>query len=59
MGIQIGVPKELASGERRVALVPDIAAALVKNGLKVAVESGAGVSAGYRMRPSQPPGPPS
>lgn len=47
MGIQVGVPKEQASGERRVALVPDVVTALGKTGLKVVIESGAGVSAGY------------
>lgn len=47
MPVQVGVPKEQASGERRVAIVPDIAAALVKSGLKVVVESNAGASAGY------------
>ena len=47
MGIHIGVPKELASGERRVALVPDVVAALAKNGHKVTIESGSGVPAGY------------
>ncbi len=47
MSIQVGVPKEQASGERRVAIVPDVAAALIKTGLKVVVESTAGVSAGY------------
>lgn len=47
MGIQVGVPKEQASGERRVALTPDVVTALGKTGFKVVVESGAGVSAGY------------
>lgn len=43
----IGVPKELFPGERRVALIPADVPALVKAGLQVAVEAGAGVSAGY------------
>jgi NAD(P) transhydrogenase subunit alpha len=45
--MKIAVPKERASGERRVALVPEIVAKFVKNGQTVAVERGAGASAGY------------
>ena len=41
----IGVPKETAPGERRVALVPDSVARLVKSGREVQIERGAGVSA--------------
>ena len=41
----IGVPKETAPGERRVALVPDSVARLVKSGHEVQIERGAGVSA--------------
>src|SRR4030095_14638569 len=40
--ITIAVPREIAPGERRVALTPDAAAALVKGGLEVVVETGAG-----------------
>jgi NAD(P) transhydrogenase subunit alpha len=40
--MRIGVAKEIEVGERRVALVPDIAARLVKQGLDVWVEAGAG-----------------
>jgi NAD(P) transhydrogenase subunit alpha len=43
----IGVPKENYPGERRVALVPATLGALGKAGFEVAVESGAGESAGY------------
>ncbi len=43
----IGVPKELVPGERRVALVPDTAKKLIKKGLKVTVESSAGIEAGF------------
>jgi len=43
----VGVPKETASGERRVALVPDVASRLVGAGFTVAVERGAGTSAGF------------
>jgi proton-translocating NAD(P)+ transhydrogenase subunit alpha len=43
--MRIGVPKETAAGERRVALVPDTVAKLVKTGLTVALEQGAGAGA--------------
>ncbi len=43
----VGVPKEIVPGERRVALVPDLVPKLVKAGLEVVVESGAGREAGY------------
>jgi H+-translocating NAD(P) transhydrogenase subunit alpha len=45
--MKIAVPKERAAGERRVALVPEIVAKLVKNGHTVTVERGAGTGAGY------------
>jgi NAD(P) transhydrogenase subunit alpha len=43
--MRVGVPKEVAANERRVALVPDAAGRLVKAGFEVVVERGAGVSA--------------
>lgn len=43
----IGVPKEIATGERRVGLVPDGVKALKKLGVDVLIESGAGVEAGF------------
>ena len=43
----IGVPKETFPGERRVALVPKIIPGLIKAGLQVAIEAGAGIQAGY------------
>src|SRR5437762_10497111 len=43
--MKIGVPKEIVPGERRVALTPDATAALVKGGLQVVVEHGAGEGA--------------
>jgi NAD(P) transhydrogenase subunit alpha len=43
----VGVPKEVVSGERRVALVPDLVAKLVKAGLEVVVQPGAGTAAGF------------
>ncbi|HGY10510.1 MAG TPA: Re/Si-specific NAD(P)(+) transhydrogenase subunit alpha [Oceanithermus profundus] len=47
MAIKIAVPKEEAPGERRVALVPEVAGKLIKQGHTVAVERGAGVGAHY------------
>lgn len=43
----IGVPKETAPGEKRVATVPDVVQKLVKLGFSVAVESGAGDAANF------------
>jgi NAD(P) transhydrogenase subunit alpha len=43
----IGVPKESFPGERRVALVPAAIPNLTKAGFEVAIEAGAGLSAGY------------
>jgi NAD(P) transhydrogenase subunit alpha len=45
--IRIGVPRETAPGERRVALTPDAAGRLVKAGMAVTAESGAGEPAGF------------
>ena len=48
MSIKIGVPKESADGERRVALIPDTVRSLLKKeGVEVVVETGAGVEAGH------------
>jgi NAD(P) transhydrogenase subunit alpha len=41
----VGVPKESAAGERRVALVPEVVKRLAGKGLEVLVEPGAGVEA--------------
>src|SRR5690349_16654978 len=43
--MRIGVPKEIAANERRVALTPDTAGRLVKGGLEVVIERGAGTAA--------------
>ncbi len=43
----VGVPKEIAPGERRVALVPDAVKGLVGDGVEVHVERGAGLAAGF------------
>src|SRR5918996_3922524 len=45
--MRIGVPKETAPGERRVALVPESAKKLMQAGYEVAIEAGAGDTAGY------------
>jgi hypothetical protein len=46
-----GVPRESMDKERRVALTPQGAAALIKAGLKVNVEEGAGARAQFSVRP--------
>jgi NAD(P) transhydrogenase subunit alpha len=43
----IGVPTEIAPGERRVALVPETVARLTKSGLNVSVQRGAGTAAAF------------
>jgi NAD(P) transhydrogenase subunit alpha len=43
----IGVPREIAGGERRVALVPDVVSQLTRAGHRVVVERGAGLRAGF------------
>jgi H+-translocating NAD(P) transhydrogenase subunit alpha len=43
----VAVPRETFPGERRVALIPASIAPLVKAGMEVIVESGAGQSAGF------------
>jgi NAD(P) transhydrogenase subunit alpha len=41
----IAIPKETVPGEQRVALVPDVAGRLVRQGLTIRVQTGAGVAA--------------
>jgi H+-translocating NAD(P) transhydrogenase subunit alpha len=43
----IGVPRESAAGEKRVATVPEVVEKLVKLGLRVAVQAGAGEAANF------------
>jgi NAD(P) transhydrogenase subunit alpha len=43
----IGVPREIASGERRVALVPEAVSQLTRAGHRLVVERGAGMRAGF------------
>jgi NAD(P) transhydrogenase subunit alpha len=45
--VRIGVPREREPGERRVALVPDVAKRLTEAGFELAIERGAGVAASY------------
>jgi NAD(P) transhydrogenase subunit alpha len=45
MSLTIGVPRETAAGEKRVATVPEVVEKLIKLGFAVAVESGAGDAA--------------
>ncbi len=45
--MRIGVPKETAAGERRVALVPESGKKLIQAGYQVVVEAGAGSAAGF------------
>jgi NAD(P) transhydrogenase subunit alpha len=43
----IGVPRESAAGEKRVATVPEVVEKLIKLGFRVAVQSGAGDAANF------------
>ena len=43
----VGIPKESYPGERRVSMVPAVIPSLIKAGLEVLVERGAGESAGF------------
>jgi NAD(P) transhydrogenase subunit alpha len=45
--MRIGVPKEVAPGERRVSLAPESVARLVKSGVEVTLERGAGAQANF------------
>jgi NAD(P) transhydrogenase subunit alpha len=45
--MRIAVPRETASGERRVAIVPESCKKLIQAGYQIAIESGAGDQAGY------------
>jgi NAD(P) transhydrogenase subunit alpha len=44
----VGVPRERSGGEARVALVPSVIPQLVKSGIDVIVERGAGEGAGFQ-----------
>ncbi len=45
--MKVGVPKETAANERRVALSPEVAGRLVKAGLTIQIERGAGTGASF------------
>src|SRR4051812_48044970 len=45
--MRVGVPRETAEGERRVALVPEIVSRLAGGGFEVLVEAGAGGAASF------------
>jgi H+-translocating NAD(P) transhydrogenase subunit alpha len=45
--MKVGVPKEAAEGERRVALIPDVVRSLTEKNLEIAVDSGAGEASGH------------
>src|SRR5215203_5876743 len=45
--MNVSVPKETTSGERRVALVPEVVERLGKSGIEVTIEAGAGAEAHY------------
>lgn len=47
MVLRVAAMNEIGNGERRVALVPDAVVKLVKAGLEVAIEAGAGEEAGF------------
>jgi H+-translocating NAD(P) transhydrogenase subunit alpha len=43
--MKLGVPKETASGENRVAMVPEVVQRLQRSGVELVIESGAGAGA--------------
>jgi NAD(P) transhydrogenase subunit alpha len=45
--MNVGVPKETAPGERRVALIPGVVSSLADKRVEVAVEAGAGEGSGH------------
>lgn len=45
--MKIALPKETHPGEKRVALIPDTVAKLIKKGHSVVVEAGAGLASGH------------
>jgi H+-translocating NAD(P) transhydrogenase subunit alpha len=48
--VKVAVPKEIAPGERRVALVPEVVKKLVDSGFEILVEAGAGAEASFADR---------
>src|SRR5258707_4694017 len=47
-GMYIGIPKEIAFQENRIALTPDAVSVLVSNGHSVVIEHNAGEASHYR-----------
>jgi H+-translocating NAD(P) transhydrogenase subunit alpha len=47
MPVRVAVPREVATGETRVASIPEVAQRLTKRGLELAVETNAGAAARY------------
>ena len=47
MAVRVAVPREVATGETRVASIPEVTQRLAKRGLEVVVEAGAGTAARY------------
>jgi H+-translocating NAD(P) transhydrogenase subunit alpha len=45
--MKIGIPREVHTGENRVATTPEVAEKLIKLGFSVAIESGAGIGANF------------
>src|SRR5213083_2055166 len=45
--MRVGVPRESATGERRVALVPELVSRLVDGGFEILIEPGAGDAASF------------
>jgi NAD(P) transhydrogenase subunit alpha len=48
--MKVGVPRETAAGERRIALVPETVKRLTGGGFEIAVERGAGTAASFPDR---------
>jgi alanine dehydrogenase len=46
--LQIGIPKEISSQEKRVVLTPEAVGLLFNNGLEIVVESGAGLLSKFK-----------
>lgn len=47
MAVRIGVIRETAQGERRVAMAPEVAKKLAGAGMELVIEAGAGLAAGF------------
>src|SRR5258708_20534390 len=55
--MKVGVARESAAGERRVALVPELLGKLTAAGLEILVEQGAGSGAAFPAPAFAAPGP--